>query len=364
MAAKRTAFADVSNTIRGSMTVKDDSALVVKSSIQPLKALQPLKDVNGQENTRATTLLRPAQRPLSVAGVKGFFNSLASGTSSNMVKSVIPEVRQETTVPSANIKKPLVRKATTIFKEVEPIVREYSVGNAVAGDPLGAIGLGITAPQPLLPTQHEVSSAASNGLQQLASSYAPKPTVLPELQEALQVEQQRRAIEAAYLPSKDRQGSFLASEIYVDAPTHIALETTQSRGAEARTITTIVEAEECVPHVPLESPQEFEPQGLYDEEYYDDQYDEDGYTTARSLKSRGEYTTGPTTVLLAPRITAKVEQELVAARNYVESSRTAHEIEEDESWDTSMVAEYGDEIFGYMRVLEVGSENVGSCTIR
>lgn len=47
-----------------------------------------------------------------------------------------------------------------------------------------------------------------------------------------------------------------------------------------------------------------------------------------------------------------MKKEIAAATELVESSRTQEEIE-DEAWDTSMVAEYGDEIFAYMRELEV-----------
>jgi hypothetical protein len=43
---------------------------------------------------------------------------------------------------------------------------------------------------------------------------------------------------------------------------------------------------------------------------------------------------------------------LAAAKEIVEATRTAEEIE-DECYDTSMVAEYGDEIFDYMKQLEV-----------
>ncbi len=95
-----------------------------------------------------------------------------------------------------------------------------------------------------------------------------------------------------------------------------------------------------------------EPEEYWEEEGYDEEYEE-GYTTGRSLKSRGDYTTGPTTVLLAPKMTVRVEKELAAAKQIVQESRATDDIEEDESWDTSMVAEYGEEIFEYMRVLEV-----------
>lgn len=88
------------------------------------------------------------------------------------------------------------------------------------------------------------------------------------------------------------------------------------------------------------------------EQYYDveEEYEyEDGYTTARSF---GMYnSTGDFTTVLAPKYTDKVKAELLAAKQYVEATRPAEDIE-DEQWDTSMVAEYGDEIFEYMRSLE------------
>ena len=83
---------------------------------------------------------------------------------------------------------------------------------------------------------------------------------------------------------------------------------------------------------------------FYDEED-DDYYYEDAYPT-----THGEITGGVTTVLV-PFNSQKVEHELAIARAHVESTRTAEDIE-DEQWDTSMVAEYGDEIFGYMKSLE------------
>ena len=89
------------------------------------------------------------------------------------------------------------------------------------------------------------------------------------------------------------------------------------------------------------------------EHFYDieEEYDvDDGYTTARSFGLHGESTGGVTTVL-APKYTDGIKAELQEAKKYVEWTRSAEDIE-DEQWDTSMVAEYGDEIFEYMRDLE------------
>ncbi|KAI0471615.1 cyclin-like protein [Xylariaceae sp. FL0804] len=85
-----------------------------------------------------------------------------------------------------------------------------------------------------------------------------------------------------------------------------------------------------------------------DEDYYDDQ----GFTTAHSYRSRGDNTTGGvTTVMLPPKLTRRGEAEIDAAKDFVESRRTVEDIQDD-ALDVSMVAEYGDEIFQYMKELE------------
>lgn len=94
----------------------------------------------------------------------------------------------------------------------------------------------------------------------------------------------------------------------------------------------------------------------------EDQYDDPGYTTAHSYAPRGDNTTGGvTTVMFPPRITNKGQAELEAARHIVESGRTAEEIQED-AWDVSMVAEYGDDIFRYMKEQEVRFSGTLECS--
>ncbi len=105
---------------------------------------------------------------------------------------------------------------------------------------------------------------------------------------------------------------------------------------------------------PPPSPSE-EPEEYWDEEEEPEQeelYDEQGYTTAHSYRSHGDNTTSGPTTLLAPNVTADVRAELEMAKDCVLQNQTEEEVEE-EAWDVSMVAEYGDEIFGYMRELEV-----------
>ncbi|OAA66128.1 hypothetical protein ISF_03966 [Cordyceps fumosorosea ARSEF 2679] len=98
----------------------------------------------------------------------------------------------------------------------------------------------------------------------------------------------------------------------------------------------------------LSEPEEWDEE---EEEEYDDQ--DQAYTTAHSFRSR-DYTTVGATTLLVPRLTARVQRELEEARIEVEESKFAIDFEE-EAWDVSMVAEYGDEIFDYLRELEASA---------
>lgn len=95
-----------------------------------------------------------------------------------------------------------------------------------------------------------------------------------------------------------------------------------------------------------------EPEDCWDEEF-DEEYDDQdqAYTTAHSFRTR-DITMGGVTTLLAPRITARVQRELEEAKLEVQQTRSPEDVEE-ELWDVSMVAEYGEEIFEYLRELEV-----------
>jgi len=74
--------------------------------------------------------------------------------------------------------------------------------------------------------------------------------------------------------------------------------------------------------------------------------DETDYATARSRQ--GDNTTGVTAQVLVPKWTSRARKELAKLR---EDFGSFHD--EDEEADISMVAEYGEEIFEYMRDLEV-----------
>ena len=107
-----------------------------------------------------------------------------------------------------------------------------------------------------------------------------------------------------------------------------------------------------LPQLPQRPSAILETEQYWEEEDEDEAYDEEGYVTARSYRSRSENTTGGATVVLFPQYNQKIRQEISTAQSLVEATRSADDIE-DESFDTSMVAEYGDEIFQYMRDLEI-----------
>lgn len=111
------------------------------------------------------------------------------------------------------------------------------------------------------------------------------------------------------------------------------------------------------PMHPLPSgPVDTQPEEYWEDDEAEEWYDDYGYSTAHSYKSHGDTTTGAIT-LNAPKKTARVQRELEHARCYVESTRSSEDTDEEE-WDISMVAEYSEEIFEYMRELEVGDHHM------
>lgn len=346
-AAKRTAFGDVSN-IAKNLTVRDDSALAVKSVLQDI--LKPTL----AHPEKSAAFLRPAQRPLNPAGPK----ATLSNPSSNIASDHAPvAIAPETKVSVADLlvlqpqpqvsKKMLQRRATTIFKDegvkldvsvvnsVVPVVKEESIPTAPVHQKLGP--------------RHHKSQPHLN----------PEPPVLRRTQsryiETKAAPNITAVVEISKHDEEDReetsQSHDEAYELYVDALSEREQEPGQEI-YEPREIPTSGGILEEVQHRQSGLTQLVSEPEEYWEEEEEEIYDDQGYTTAHSTRSRGDNTTGGATTVLFPKVTNKAKRELAEAKVIVESSRTMDEIE-DEAWDTSMVAEYGDEIFAYMRELEV-----------
>ncbi|KAI8943137.1 hypothetical protein NX059_001168 [Plenodomus lindquistii] len=303
-AVKRTVFGDVSNTRQP--IAKDDLQVPAKK-----KDLKILKDTAVDTAKQADTtgaLLRPAQRPLAPLATKS--------STSVAVEAIAPAVQKHVSLDVAaqtsNIRKLLSKKSTTVFKEQHT-------------DPVHE---GALAP---VPTRQPLASQPSSFPQvDRASAQSREITAIPE-ETVLAPREQKPEVKptASHAEADDRYE-------YLDALEEQARVLEQERNDELAKATTL---------------KNLDTEEYWDEEEDEEYYDADGYTTARSLRSRGDNTTGGVTLVLAPRTTVKTQRELEAARLFVEANRSPEDVE-DEQWDTSMVAEYGDEIFEYMHALE------------
>ncbi|KAM3066675.1 B-type cyclin, variant 2 [Clarireedia jacksonii] len=309
-AAKRTAFGDVSNTAKALNTSHDDSAIVGK----PVHH-EPVKPVATQDKPAA--LLRPAQRPLNINGSKQALHPTEQAPVAPLAKPA----------QSAQNKRTLTKKAPTIYKD--------------------------TATENIQPSSTKPSTSNAPN----AQTHVPKQTKSqPEIKSEQPV---LRSTENKQISKEDQScaGVKLSSVddiIYHDAPQQVlplaeVVKQTQMRAVAEE------EQERQPPADREKADRQLPALSTEPEEYWEEDsaevYDEQGYTTAHSYRSRGENTTGGATTVILPKVTNKIKKELDEAKILVESSRTPEDIE-DEMWDTSMVAEYGDEIFSYMRELE------------
>jgi hypothetical protein len=333
-AAKRTAFGDVSNTIRNPPSAYDDSAIPSKQ-IHEIVKLVATQD-------KAPAFLRPAQRPLNSAASKISLTNTSTTSSEPIPNSIAPrpapaDPRQQ--VPA--IKRNLSKHSTSIYKDAdEEAIQPQQINNSQAARPGSA---------PIAPVHQTLDPREHNSHPQLNHD---QPTLRRT---------QSKVLCTNYLESTENITH--TDAIYEDASEELAVGTTDVayeayiRAADEETEQSLEAAKSNQDVIDRQNRQLPAPPLVSEpEEYWEDEeeeiYDEQGYTTAHSYRSRGDNTTGGATTVLFPKVTKKVEREIAAAKDLVERSRTQDEID-DEQWDTSMVAEYGDEIFAYMRELEV-----------
>lgn len=365
-AAKRTAFGDVSNTANGSRPSKDDSVLGVKA--EDYVTEKPILVV---QDKKTTALLRPAQRPMTVSGLKGLLNTV---TNSNNQTTKQPLVESQQLIQpishAANTRKALTKLSTAIFKDQAVIPAEHPIPTLqkqlISTASLAPVHGGLLPqPQPSLPKVQDEPQVKSKRTES-------RGEVEPEPKE--------HSAERSSVPESFEDTTALRSDgIYIDdqgevqvyqfmdgngypedqaivSDNGVALPAEVKQNMAHAQLDRLLEAQlkqaELVPVHKHKLAPLLEPEEYWDEEDEEGNYDEEGYVTARSYKSRGDNTTSGATTVLFPKQNQKVKKELAAAKDLIEGSRTKEEIE-DETWDTTMVAEYGDEIFQYMRDLEV-----------
>lgn len=307
---KRSAFGDLSNTAGTTAGSHNFPAKGLAKYPVNTGKMVPYKDKdNDKENAIKASktkdaFLRPAQRPF--AGLKP--SSTAQGFPSH------PDTR------GGPVIKQTVAKKTTVVYNDEPQQKPQTLGRQYRSQPYLK-----SAAQPVLRRsqsknliQEEDYDNAEDEVDE--ASYEDAMEELPQEQEA-------------YFPSEMPEPGPVGPAITAD------MEPLQPLPASA-----------SAPWV-FSAPLAPELEEYSDEDYDEDLYDEQGYTTAHSFKSYGDNTNGATT-LLVPKLTAKTQQELEEAKIHVEKNRSMDDIEEEE-WDVSMVAEYGEEIFEYMRELEL-----------
>ena len=365
LAAKRTAFGDVSNTANVSRPSKDDSAIGSKGEYSISEKMIPT-----QQDKKTSSFLRPAQRPLSVSGLKGLFNNVAIPTNLPSVKQPLVDIQQplQQLSQAVNTRKLVTKKSTAVFKDAAATPPQNSAPEVQKPLPTTA---------PIAPVHREFQPRQQSKESDESREPQPKPQPTQSRQVGQVAAQGLAAAPSAAQASSEEPAVLRSDGIYIDergqvhlygleeAIEHVdglqprdkgvllPLEVQNQSGKPGRD--QVLDANLAKSHPELHRRPTLAPVSE-PEEYWDDEgeenYDEEGYVTARSFKSRGENTTGGATTVLFPKVNQKTRKEIAGAKELIEGSKTVEELE-DEAWDTTMVAEYGEEIFQYMKDLEV-----------
>ena len=328
--ARRAAFGDVSNTanpVQGGS--REETALAGKK--QPQKGTDK-PAVRAPEKKPAAVLNQPPQRPHSMTGVRGILSQAAQPKPFEQTGKQMTLSSQQ----SANTRKILnKRSATTVFKDPAQSISETEEVTAAS---------------------KETNLDASDDSNDIVS----RPTT------ALSLEEIRKEDAVSETRSRDDDDDDDDSSSVVIHPSDHGTEDDDNNSlieeddyqVQEPEEPEIVESHRVVSETQddkkhrVSSAADHESEEYWDEEDEENEEEDDGYVTARSYRSRGDNTTGGTTTLLVPKYNQRVKRELLLAKQIVEATQTEEDIE-DELWDTSMVAEYGDEIFGYMKEQEV-----------
>lgn len=339
-AAKRTAFGDVSNLVKHAPT---HDGLNTSEKNNGFEVLQK----PGQTTEKSAGFLRPAQRPITTASLKGILGNNIASSISTVGAGTKPQASSVTLQHQSQKLRTLQKRATvtTIFKDSNALEQEQVQVHLQTQNTDAAPVVPVH--QTLAPRQYKSQPQLNVEAPSLRRKQSRNTSAIFEEV----VNQFSAAPVPAEEPTNEQTDTDAPSNDYEPYPSLLNRDYENGRSVNDAYELDEEENDKEERHLPPLPPVS-EPEEYWEEEEEDEIYDEQGYTTAHSYRSRGDNTTGGATTVLFPKVTNKVKKELALAKDLVESSRTQDEIE-DEAWDTSMVAEYGDEIFSYMRELEV-----------
>lgn len=293
-AAKRTAFNDLSNTRKLGGAIMDDSAINVKRN-----------EVENVQVAANPTLLRPPMR--SAAPVNNSSNYALPATKQ-------AQYNKPTAVPN--------KRVNTVFKDIE-------------NEPLISTNIQAEFPAQGKPS---VDFLGQNGNDNDSRAIDGRKVPVQQFHEIVDAEEARkRPVLLCEIDEKEETSNEPFRQYMRAVDGGLTGDIIQRRGASSQQVGVI------------------DPDEVWDGEDEDDE-DQD-YTTAHSFRSKGDNTTGGVTTVLKPQFTNKIRAELEAARRYVERTLSPREVH-DEAWDTSMVMEYGEDIFNYMREQEVSLASI------
>ncbi|KAL4787916.1 cyclin-like protein [Aspergillus varians] len=323
---RRAAFGDVSNTTSLVHGNRDDSSLAGK------KHSKVLEKASLMAEKKPTALSQPAQRPVSMTSLKGLLSNATNPKPLEITKQTAGQQQ------STNTRKTLNKRATVFKDHLEPLTENKELTSKGSNLELkeGNNKEGYKEPVQQDDVNESVDSdeILDSELSKLEASLAN-----PEADE-----EEKDTPERDDDDCKVQAGLKQTGEPRALHATSGANESKHSSKASRKSATASHTSQDYLPH-------QSEPEEYWDDEDEENEED-DGYITARSYRSRGENTTGGATTLLFPRYNQQVKRELALAKQIVEATRTVEDIEDDYC-DTSMVAEYSEEIFEYMREQEI-----------
>ncbi|KAK3051462.1 B-type cyclin [Extremus antarcticus] len=324
---------EVSANSRVTQPAKDDSE-VGKASSGKLASQETIKSAVN------SSFARPATRPLAPKTTTAPTLTTTTATSTG---TAIPKTTTCTQIiqPEAEpVRKVAAKKSLKVLKEVQPASQLQQLSSEpnrpASAAPSDQPHVAPSKPQPVT-SAHAIVDKAVNTVQPMQRQEVHKIESIPLKDEPAA----RPTTKTSYPPLEALPPGFTSEAEYMSyLDFHAAQYQLQQQNAN------VVPPASHMPYLAKAQP----PPEQYYEMEEDDYGYEDGYTTARSFGLQGESTGGVTTVL-APKLTDKVKDEIQIAKAHVDATRPAEDIE-DEQWDTSMVAEYGEEIFEYMHDLE------------